>query len=159
MWNTLREKTLSNVNRKHFFTNILCIETLWPQETQNRMMLFGSIPLRHGSHLDCWYQTLNWSLRVFYLDFHEIGLWCYTHRKTILSIAAVLLPFVTNLLTIPHIDRSCNCQVNVLHTAMQTYKLRISLQIQNFVCSSCSYLRLWELKKFQSWDGFKWHVS
>jgi hypothetical protein len=153
-------KKLSNVNRKHFFMNMLCIESLCPQETQNRTLLFGSIRFRHSRLLDCWYQTLNWSLRVCYLDLHEVGLWCYTYRETNSSIAAVLLPFVTNLLTIPHTYRSCNCQVNMLRTAMHTHtNLWISLQIQNSLCSSCSYLRLWELKNFQSWDDLKWHVS
>jgi hypothetical protein len=41
-------------------------------------------------------------IRVWYLDYHEEGLCCYLldiHRKPITSITAVLLPFVTYLLT------------------------------------------------------------
>jgi hypothetical protein len=40
--NRFNGQTLLIVNRKHLFTNILCIESFPPQK-QNRMLLFGSI--------------------------------------------------------------------------------------------------------------------
>jgi hypothetical protein len=40
---------------------------------------------------------------VCYLDFYEAGLWCYLviHIENLLVHTAVLLPFVTYLLTLP----------------------------------------------------------
>jgi hypothetical protein len=46
-------QTLPTVNGKHFFMNILCIESFCPQKkTHNRMLLFGSKILKHGRHFD-----------------------------------------------------------------------------------------------------------
>jgi uncharacterized membrane protein len=43
----------------------------------NRILLFGSIPLKHDSHFDYWNQPLNIFMRVCYLVSHEAGLCCY----------------------------------------------------------------------------------
>jgi hypothetical protein len=43
----------------------------------NRMLLLGSILLKHSHHFDYWNQPLNMLMRVCYLDCHEVGLSCY----------------------------------------------------------------------------------
>jgi hypothetical protein len=48
---------------------------LLPIKMHNRMLLFGSILLRHSHHFDYWNQPLN--MHVCYLDCHEAGLCCY----------------------------------------------------------------------------------
>jgi hypothetical protein len=50
---------------------------LLPTKTQNRTLLFSSILLQHGHHLDYWNQPLNMCMRVCYLDCHEAGLCFY----------------------------------------------------------------------------------
>jgi hypothetical protein len=70
-------QTLRAVNRKHFFVNILCIESFCAQESHNRTLLCGSILLKHGCHFDYWNQLLNMRIRVCYLDCHEGGLCFY----------------------------------------------------------------------------------
>jgi hypothetical protein len=67
----------SNRKRKHFFMNILCIESFWPQNTHNRTMFFGSILVKHCRHFDYWNQPLNMRMLVSYLDCHEAGPCCY----------------------------------------------------------------------------------
>jgi hypothetical protein len=89
--NRFTRQTLPTVNRKHFFMNILCIESSWPPKTHNRTLLFGSICLKHGRHFDYWNQLLNLRMRVCYL---------VIHTESITSITAVLLPFMTHLLTL-----------------------------------------------------------
>jgi hypothetical protein len=42
--NHFARQTLPTVNRKYFFMNILSIESSLPQNTHNRMLLFGSTP-------------------------------------------------------------------------------------------------------------------
>jgi hypothetical protein len=61
------------------------------------------ILLKHGRHFDYWCQPLNMRMRVCYLDCHDAGLCCYLviQIETFTSITAVLLPFVTYLLTLP----------------------------------------------------------
>jgi hypothetical protein len=75
--NSFTRQTLPTVNRKHFLMNILCIESLCPQETHNRTLLFCSTLLKHGRHFDYSKQPLNICMRVCYLDSHEAGLCCY----------------------------------------------------------------------------------
>jgi hypothetical protein len=103
-WNCFTWQTLPNINKKHFFTDILCIESFWPQKSQERTSLFGNTLLKHGRHFDYWKQPLNMCIRVGYLDCHEAGMCCYilndTYRKPIMSITAVSLPFGTYLLTL-----------------------------------------------------------
>jgi hypothetical protein len=70
-------QTLHTVNRKHLFINILCIESFGAQKTHNRILLFGSTLLKHGSHFDYWNHPLNMSMHVCDLDCHEAGLCCY----------------------------------------------------------------------------------
>jgi hypothetical protein len=66
-------QTLPTVNTKHFFMNILCIES----SAHNRTMLFCSNNLKHGNHFFYWNQPLNMRTRVCYLDCHEARLCCY----------------------------------------------------------------------------------
>jgi hypothetical protein len=75
--NRFTRQTLPTANRKHFFTNILYIESLCPQKTHNRTLLFGNTLLKHGRHFDYWNQPLNMRMRVCYIDYHEAGLCCY----------------------------------------------------------------------------------
>jgi hypothetical protein len=84
--------------------NILCIETFYPQNT-NRTLLFGST------------QSPFWLLKPAFEHAHvhliPILSWSWTlllpsdtHRKPNTSIAVVLLPFVTYLLTLPRNTRN-----------------------------------------------------
>jgi hypothetical protein len=71
------QQTLPTVNRKLFFTDILCVESFCPQKTHNARILFGSTPLKYGHHFDYGNQPLNMRMRVCYLDCYEAGLCCY----------------------------------------------------------------------------------
>jgi hypothetical protein len=66
-WNRFTWQTLRNVNRKHFFMNILCIESSCPQKTHSITQLLSSTLLKHGRHFDYWNQPLNMRMRVCYL--------------------------------------------------------------------------------------------
>jgi hypothetical protein len=72
------------------------------RKTHNRTLLFSSILSKHGHHFDYWNHPLNIRIRVCYLDCHVL-LPSITHRKPITSITAVLLPFMSYLLTLPRI--------------------------------------------------------
>jgi hypothetical protein len=104
LWTVLCQKTLPTIKKQHFFMNILCIESFWLQKTHKRMLLFDCTLLKHGCHFDYCNQPLNMRMCVFYLDSHEAGLCCYLviHIGNIASTAAVLLSFLTYLLTLPH---------------------------------------------------------
>jgi hypothetical protein len=67
-------QTFPTVKRKHFFMNILCIESFCPLKKHNRTLLFSHTILKHGRHFDYWNQPLN--MRICYLDCHEAEL-CY----------------------------------------------------------------------------------
>jgi hypothetical protein len=102
-WNCFTwQKKLPNINRKHFFMNILCTEPFCPQKTHNRLLLFDST-LKNGHHFDYWNQPLN--MRICCLDSWSwtVLLPSDTHRKPVTSLTVVLLLFVTYLLTLPHI--------------------------------------------------------
>jgi hypothetical protein len=75
--NRFKRQTLPSLNRRHFFVNILCIESLSPLNTHNIILLFGSTAFKHGRHFDYWNQPLNMGMRVCYLDYHEAELYCY----------------------------------------------------------------------------------
>jgi hypothetical protein len=98
-WNRFTPKTLSISLWKSF-----ALSTFTHKETHNRTLLFGTILLKHGRYFDYWSQPLNMRMRICCLDCHEAGLCCYLviHRKPITSITAVLLQFMTDLLTLPH---------------------------------------------------------
>jgi hypothetical protein len=90
--------------------DILCTEFFCLQKKkQNRTLLCGSTLLKHGRHLDHWNQPLNMRIHICYLDCHEVGLCCclVTYIKPIVSITAVLLPFVTHLLTLTRAIAFC----------------------------------------------------
>jgi hypothetical protein len=50
--------------------NILCIESFYPQKTQNRTLLFGIRVLKDCRRFDYGNQPLNMRMRVCYLDFN-----------------------------------------------------------------------------------------
>jgi hypothetical protein len=75
--NRFTRQTLPTVNRKHFFMNILCIESFCSQNTHNWTLLFGSTLLKHDRRFDYWNQPLNIRIHVCYLDCHEAGLCSY----------------------------------------------------------------------------------
>jgi hypothetical protein len=75
--NRFMQQTLSTVNRKHFFINILCTESPCPQKMHNRQVLSGCTLLKHSRHFDYWNQLLNMDMCICYLDCHEAGLCCY----------------------------------------------------------------------------------
>jgi hypothetical protein len=78
--NSLTRQTLPTVNRKHFFMNILCIESFAHKKTHNRTLLFGGTLHKHGRHFDYSNQPLVMRMRVCYVDCHEAGLCCYLVR-------------------------------------------------------------------------------
>jgi hypothetical protein len=89
-------QTLPTINRKHFFMNILCIESFCQQKAHNGTLLFVSTSLKHGRHFEYWNQPLNMRMCIHYLNCHEAGLCCYlVIHKPITSITAVLLSYVT----------------------------------------------------------------
>jgi hypothetical protein len=75
--NRYTRQTLPTVNRKHFFKNILCIESFCLQKMHNRTLLFGSKAFKHGRHFEYWNKLMNMRMRVFYLDYHVAELCCY----------------------------------------------------------------------------------
>jgi hypothetical protein len=75
--NHFMPQTLPTVNRKHFFMNILCIESFCLQKTHNRTLLFGSTFVKHGRPFGYWNQPLNMRMRIRYLDCHAAGMCCY----------------------------------------------------------------------------------
>jgi hypothetical protein len=101
--NRFTRQTLSTVNRKHFFMDILCIDTFYPRKTHNRTLFFGSLLLKQGRYSEICSEhaharllpRLSWSCTVL--------LPSDTHREPITSNTAVLLPFVTYLLTLPRV--------------------------------------------------------
>jgi hypothetical protein len=105
--NLFTEQTLPIVNRKHFFINILCIESFCSQKTHSRTLFFGNTLLKHGLHFDYWNQPLNMYMHAHLLPRLSwnwtVLLPSDTHRKPITFIKSVLLPFVTYLLTHPRI--------------------------------------------------------
>jgi hypothetical protein len=94
----------SNVNRIHFFMNILCIGSYClTKKTHNRTLLFGGT-FKHCRHFHYCNQPVNMRKSVCCLDCHEAGLCCYLViqiEDLFTSITEVLLPFVTCLLTLP----------------------------------------------------------
>jgi hypothetical protein len=77
LWTALHKKTLPNVNGKHFFMNILCTESFWPQKKHNTTLLFGGTLLKHGCHFEHQNKCLNIHVCICYVDCHEGGLCCY----------------------------------------------------------------------------------
>jgi hypothetical protein len=75
--NRFTRQTLPTVCRKHFFMNILCIKSFYPQKPRNRMLPFDSTLLKHCRYFDYWNQPLIMRMRVYYLDCYEAGLCCY----------------------------------------------------------------------------------
>jgi hypothetical protein len=94
--NRFQRQTLPTVNRKHFFMNILSLESAWPQNTHKRALLFGITHLKHGRHFDNWNQPLNMRICVCYLYCHVVGL-CFhlvIHEENLLRL---LQPFYFHL--------------------------------------------------------------
>jgi hypothetical protein len=75
--NRFTRQTLPTINRKHFFMNVLCIESFCPQKTDNRMLLFSSALFKHSRHFDYGNKPQNMRVYVCYLDLHEAGLCCH----------------------------------------------------------------------------------
>jgi hypothetical protein len=81
-------QTLPTVNRKHFFMNILRIDSFY-LKTHNRTPLFGSTH-KHGRHFDYWNQHARLLPRLSWI--WTVLLPSDTHIKPIASVTAVLLP-------------------------------------------------------------------
>jgi hypothetical protein len=99
-------QTLPTVNRKHFLMNILCTESFCPQKNaqhnatlrqytpQARSPFWLLKPASEHAHAHArLFTRLSWSWTVL--------LPCDAYRRPITSITAVLLSFVTYLLTLP----------------------------------------------------------
>jgi hypothetical protein len=106
LWTSLREKKLLTVNRKHFFYEYPLHWVLCPLKTHNRTLLFGNTPqawspfwlLKPASEHAHRLPRLSWSWTML--------LPSDTHRNPITSITAVLLSFLTYLLTLPRIPHA-----------------------------------------------------
>jgi hypothetical protein len=75
LWTALHDKHHRKQETFLYEYALHCI--LSPKKTHNRTLFFGSIPLQHVRHFDCWNQTLNTLMLIFYLDCQEAGLCCY----------------------------------------------------------------------------------
>jgi hypothetical protein len=75
--NRFKRQTLPTVNTKHFFMKLCAFSPFALKKKNNRTLLFGSTPFKHGSHFDYWNQPLNMHMHVCYLSCHEAGLCCY----------------------------------------------------------------------------------
>jgi hypothetical protein len=76
-------ETLPTINRKYFFMDVPCIESVFPQKGTQQNSLFGNSLLRHSHHFNYWTQPLNMRRRVCYLNCHEAGLCCYLVIRTL----------------------------------------------------------------------------
>jgi hypothetical protein len=61
----------SHRKQKTFLNEYPLHSVLLTTKTHNRTLLFGSILLKHGRHLDYWNQSLNMRIRACYLHCHE----------------------------------------------------------------------------------------
>jgi hypothetical protein len=84
--NHFTRQTLLTINTKHFFMNILCCSLV--VKSSNTVAILTT----ETSLWTCTYMSATWT----------VLLPSDTHRKPIMSITAVLLPFVTYLPTLPH---------------------------------------------------------
>jgi hypothetical protein len=97
-------QTHPTVERKSFFMNILCIESIFPEEyTHNWKLLFGSISATtvaiFTTETSLW--ICSWAYAIRMLWIWTVLLPSGTCRKPITFITAVSLPFVAYLLTLP----------------------------------------------------------
>jgi hypothetical protein len=106
LWMSLREavnhfmwQTLPTINKRHFFMNILCIESFCPGRNAQKTLLFSRTLLKHGRHFYYWNQALNMHMLPRLTWSWAVLLPSDVHRK---PVTAVLLPFMTYLLTLPH---------------------------------------------------------
>jgi hypothetical protein len=101
--NPFTRQTLPAVNRRHFFMNILCIESFCPQKittercssvgySQARSLFSLLKPASEHAHARL-ISRLSWSWTVL--------LHSGTNRKPITSITVAMLPSVTYILTLP----------------------------------------------------------
>jgi hypothetical protein len=105
--NRLTRQTIPTINMKHFFMNILCIESFCPQkritERCSSVLHSSSTVANLTTKTSLWtcfarlLPRLSWSWAVL--------LPSDTHRKPITPITAVLLPFVTYLLTLSYVKQ------------------------------------------------------
>jgi hypothetical protein len=75
--NRFTRQTLPTLNRKHFFTNILCIESFCPQKNSQENAALRYYALKHDRHCDWWSQLVNMHIYVCFLHWEEAGLYCY----------------------------------------------------------------------------------
>jgi hypothetical protein len=98
--NRFTRQTLPTTNRKHFFMNILCIESFCPQK---RTVCCSSVAI-----FTTWNLPLLMRLRICYLDCHEAGLCCYLviHIGNLLrTLQLVYFHLWLYLLTLPRIRK------------------------------------------------------
>jgi hypothetical protein len=99
-------QTLPTVNRKHFFMNILCIVSFCPQRNaQQNAALRQYTPEARSTFI-----ILKLAFEHAHAHLLPRRSWSWivllpsdTHRKPLTYTTAVLLPFVTYLLTLPRI--------------------------------------------------------
>jgi hypothetical protein len=91
----------SHRKQETFLCYVLCIESFSTTKSYNKTLFLGSTLLKHGRRFDYWNEPLNIRMRVCYLSCHEAGLCSHVviHIESPTSITALLLPFLTYLLT------------------------------------------------------------
>jgi hypothetical protein len=135
-------KTIFTINSKHLFMNIFCIESFCPQKMHNRMLFFGSIFLKHS------HQPMNMRMRICYLRVTwswTVLLPSDTHRKCITSITAVLLPFLTYLLTPSYYEEQKNLFLSpvaehIFRSQMKEMAFNHGELLRTYWISSCRWL-------------------
>jgi hypothetical protein len=80
---------------KHFFMNILCTESFYPQKMYNRMLLFGCTSSSTVAILTTKTSLWTWTCTCTSVDCHEAGLCCYLviHIENLSSCPLQLLYF------------------------------------------------------------------
>jgi hypothetical protein len=131
-WTSLREfidpvinrftwQTVPKINRKHLFMNIFCTESFAHKKRTTEHFSSVAILTTETSPWTCTVDLLprlSWSWTVLVPS--------DTYTKSIMSITAVLLPFVTYLLTLP-------C----------TYPMEMGSSSYCIVCSCHEWLLIW----------------
>jgi hypothetical protein len=108
--NRFMRQIVPNVNRKHFFMNILGIESFSPPKKRRTIERCSSVlhPSSTVTILTTETNLWTWRMHICYLDCHDTRLLWYRVIYIyiyiyIASIKAVIFSFVTYLLTLPRI--------------------------------------------------------
>jgi hypothetical protein len=109
-WNRFKRQTLPNVNRKAFLYEYPLHWALWPQKAHNRTC--SSVVYFSSTVTILTAETILWTCACACLLPWLSWIWTVllpsdTYRKPVTSKTAVLLPFVTCLLSLPRMYVCC----------------------------------------------------